>query len=859
MRNSEEEFEANPDLMSEEKLQLLEFFVDNIPDAVFWITLDGRFWNVNVAACKMLEYSREELLSMTVHDVDRSCRPMSSWLDIESVKRTGSIRLEKFYTTKYGRTIPVEVTSNCFICKGVEYLCAVARDISERVKTEKKLRENEEMFRVLAETSPAAICVYQGEHHVYVNAAMLRLTEYTEQELLEMRFWEWMHEDFQKLVKERGLARQRGEPVPSHYEFKCLTKSSEEKWIFVSGGRIEYKGKPASIVTLFDITDRKRMEDELQQAHDEQEKRIEERTLALRNANELLLYEINERKRTESVIMARLRLLRFAETHTLDELIEASLDEAEILTGSRIGFYHFLEADQKTLSLQNWSTRTKKEFCKAEGKGLHYDVAAAGVWVDCIHQRTPVIHNDYPSLPHRRGLPQDHASVVRELVVPVLRGESIVAILGVGNKSLDYNSQDVETVSLLADLAWEIAERKRSEEALRESEQRYRTVADYTYDWEYWIAPDGSLNYVSPSCARISGYSAEEFIANPGLLSAIRSSEDRQNIERHRLDASNGDVSCSPHEEDFRIIRRDGSERWIAHVCQPVFAADGRHLGRRASNRDITDRKWAEEGLRQKKQMLEELNSTLEKRVQDEVSKNREKDVVLIQQNRQAALGEMLDHIAHQWKQPLNSIYLIIQDLNESWSCGELTDENVEDVVGKTMALVEHMAQTLVVFRNFYRPEKEQVAFRLKDSIGSAFSFMASALWLHGVMIEIDVDPALSAIGYPNEYAQVLVNILTNARDTFKEKKVHKPVLKIKAFSENDRAVVTITDNAGGIPELIIDKIFELYFTTRESRDGTGIGLYMSKNIIEKNMGGKLSAANVDGGAQFRIEINMPI
>ena len=84
-------------------------------------------------------------------------------------------------------------------------------------------------------------------------------------------------------------------------------------------------------------------------------------------------------------------------------------------------------------------------------------------------------------------------------------------------------------------------------------------------------------------------------------------------------------------------------------------------------------------------------------------------------------------------------------------------------------------------------------------------------------------------------------------------------MLKIKAFSENDRAVVTITDNAGGIPELIIDKIFELYFTTRESRDGTGIGLYMSKNIIEKNMGGKLSAANVDGGAQFRIEINMPI
>ncbi|NTV90360.1 MAG: PAS domain-containing protein, partial [Clostridiales bacterium] len=360
------------------------------------------------------------------------------------------------------------------------------------------------------------------------------------------------------------------------------------------------------------------------------------------------------------------------------------------------------------------------------------------------------------------------------------------------------------------------------------------------------------------------GYRAEEFIVNPGLLISIIHPEDRPKVERHLRDVSNGEASSGPHEEDFRIIRRDGSERWIAHACQPVFAADGRHLGRRASNRDITDRKRAEEALResegalkQKKKMLEQLNSTLERRVQEEVTKNREKDIVLIQQNRQAALGEMLDHIAHQWKQPLNSIYLIIQDLKESWSWGELTNEDVEETVAKTMAIVDHMAQTIDVFRNFYRPEKEQVVFRLKKSIDSALSFMAPTLRLHGIVIEIDVDPDLSVNGYPNEYAQVLLNIITNARDTFKERKVDKPVLKIEAFAENDRAVVAITDNAGGIPESIIDKIFDLYFTTRESKDGSGIGLYMSNNIIEKNVGGKLSAANVDGGAQFRIELNI--
>ncbi|MBV5331937.1 GAF domain-containing protein, partial [bacterium] len=107
----------------------------------------------------------------------------------------------------------------------------------------------------------------------------------------------------------------------------------------------------------------------------------------------------------------------------------------------------FVEPDQKTLSLQAWSTRTLEEFCKAEGKGLHYNVDKAGVWADCIKQGKPVIHNDYASLTERKGLPPGHTEVTRELVVPVFRGRKIVSILGVGNKSTDYTEKDVESVS----------------------------------------------------------------------------------------------------------------------------------------------------------------------------------------------------------------------------------------------------------------------------------------------------------------------------------------------------------------------------------------------------------------------------
>lgn len=141
----------------------------------------------------------------------------------------------------------------------------------------------------------------------------------------------------------------------------------------------------------------------------------------------------------------------------------------------------------------------------------------------------------------------------------------------------------------------EVAERKRAEEALRESEERFRTVADFTHDWEYWIDPDGNQIYVSPSCERITGYRAEEFQKDPQLLEAITHPDDRATIAEHFRQEP---VSHEALSAEFRIITRDNEERWIDHVCQPVYAADGRWLGQRASNRDITDRKQAEEGLR---------------------------------------------------------------------------------------------------------------------------------------------------------------------------------------------------------------------------------------------------------------------
>jgi len=222
--------------------------------------------------------------------------------------------------------------------------------------------------------------------------------------------------------------------------------------------------------------------------------------------------DITRHHLAESILASRARLAELASTANLEQILRATLDEAERLTGSCIGFYHFMEADQTTLTLQAWSTRTESEFCLAQGHGLHYAVDKAGVWVDAVHARKPVIHNDYASLPHKKGMPEGHATVLRELVVPVIREERIVALLGVGNKPFPYGNRDLQTVQRLADLAWDIAERKRSEADLRQSEADYRTLFESMAQGAFRQAANGSLIDVNEAALRLFGLSREEFL-----------------------------------------------------------------------------------------------------------------------------------------------------------------------------------------------------------------------------------------------------------------------------------------------------------------------------------------------------------
>jgi C4-dicarboxylate-specific signal transduction histidine kinase len=237
------------------------------------------------------------------------------------------------------------------------------------------------------------------------------------------------------------------------------------------------------------------------------------------------------------------------------------------------------------------------------------------------------------------------------------------------------------------------------------------------------------------------------------------------------------------------------------------------------------------------------------------VEELREKERMMIQQSRMAAMGEMLGNIAHQWRQPLNILGLAIQDLGLSYECGTLTKELLDARIDKAMNVVLHLSQTIDDFSSLTAPEKEKSLFRVDQLVAKTISLVEESFKNQRIAIDISMSDHPEINGYPHEYAQVLLNILMNARDAFLEREVDDARITVCSWEEDGRAVVTVTDNAGGIEEGILGRIFDAYFTTKELGKGSGVGLFMSKTIIEKNMGGRLSARNTDGGVELRIEV----
>jgi len=975
-------------------LRFTQFAVDRSVDQAFWMTNDGHFFYVNDAACTSLGYTRDELVTMSVSDINPTCPPerVAHYWDV--LRKNGVDTFETCHRAKDGRVCPVEIRSNLLIFDGTEYNCCFATDISERKRAEELLQKSEAVQRKLAcalaqknnflrtliDAIPDLI-FYKDCNRAYLgcNKAFEAFAGRPEQDLVGRTDLEIFSRDVADAFREMDL------DILSTEESR-----RNEEWIDYPNGRralletlktpfFDLDGEILGVVGVSrDITEQKRAIAELEMTQFLVDKasigihRIsgdgnilyanehicrtlgytseELRSMTVFDIDPTLnlqkfrehrkttqaagsrTFESFHRRKDGSTFPVEISVtylesqdtelgvnVSFAKDITERKRVEEALRESEARVRRKLesildpegdtgelDLADILEVPQIQALMEDLYRITGHKMSIIDLKG---QVLADVGWQDIcsnFHRKHPdtlmkCLESDSDltvGIPHGEFRTYRCKNNMWHIVTPIIVGGRHMGNLFMGqfffsNEEIDYDlfrtqarkygfpeeeylaaleavpRHSEEIVNLgkavflrLTDLfsklsyanitlAHALAERDRLAETLREANLVVENSPVVLFRWK--SEDEWPVDLVSGNIIQF-GYPPDEFLSGSISYSSILHPDDLERVTREVHDFCN--EGAEQFRLEYRIMTKGGEIRWVNEHTHVERDAVGGVKYFEGIVIDVTDRKLFEEQLQRQKKLLEELNDTLENRVTEEVAKNREKDIMLIQQNRQAALGEMLDHIAHQWKQPLNSISLIVQELEETSLYGELTDEVVEETVGKTIALVQHMAQTIDIFRGFYRPDKEKTVFTIKDSIDQALAFISPAFRFYSIAVELDVDSGLTAFGYPKEYAQVLLNILANARDVFRARGTENPKVILKAFTQDNKTVVTIADNGGGIPEAIMGKIFDFYFTTNESGGGTGIGLYMSKNIIEKNMGGTLRAENTDDGALFRIEIS---
>jgi len=419
------------------QIAMMTTILDTVGALVMVVDSKGRIVRFNRACEQITGYAFSEVRGRPIGEILLIPEEVQSVNAVfEELRTTGyPSRHESTLETKSGDRRLIAWANTLFAnANGLEtHFITTGIDITESRQIETKLQKSENWHRALVQTAMDGFWLVDTQEHLLeVNETYCRMSGYSEQELV-------------------GMPLSNIEAIEADDEIS----SHIEKIIAQGGDRFEsrHRRKDGSV---FDVEIR------TQYRCDDGGKIV------------VFLRDISESKRLEKLSAVRMRLMDFAMTHSLTEHLQETLDEVESLTGSLVGFYHFFDEDQNQLLLQAWSTRTLSEFCSAQGVGLHYSLEKAGVWADCVRQHGPVIYNDYATLPHKRGLPEGHAPLYRLISVPIFREGRIVAVLGVGNKATDYTREDATMVAFLADVAWDLTERKRAEELRRQHEATIR-------------------------------------------------------------------------------------------------------------------------------------------------------------------------------------------------------------------------------------------------------------------------------------------------------------------------------------------------------------------------------------------------
>jgi len=441
------------------------------------------------------------------------------------------------------------------------------------------------------------------------------------------------------------------------------------------------------------------------------------------------------------------------------------------------------------------------------------------------------------------------------LVIPAL---VIVGIFVIMRSEIRRKTKELRDKN--NELHKEVDERRRVQEELRESQEKYSNLFNTSYNPVTIISEDGSIAEANGEMLGQFGYDKEDLLKMNLEMLVIK-----EHLHKvHDIISKMSKAKKWSFELDFV---KSWGDIFNAEISASRLEISGRTFIQLVIM-DVTSRKKASE-------LLNRRQDYLEKKVEQEVQRRRQNERLMMQQSKMAAMGQMMSAIAHQWRQPLNTIAIYIQDFEDSFKHEELDEAYVAELVGLSMTQINFMSKTIDDFKNFFKPDKDEVVFDVCKETLSAIALLGVQLVKNNIKLtlnchdseydfqgvkhfECDSTRCTYVKGFPNEYKQVLLNLVQNAKDAIEEAQDVKDlngVIEVGVEEDADSVKVYILDNGLGIPDDFADRIFEPYFTTKEEGKGTGVGLYMSKIIIEQNMKGLLYFEKTRPGTKFIIEL----
>ncbi len=847
----------------------------------FWVVNDDyRLLEVNEAYCSMTGYTEKELLTMKVSDLEAG----ETLEDIH--KRSGIIimngwaRFEGRHRCADGSIINVEVKV-VYIADMKLTLCFI-QDISVKKNAEKVLLEaSEDRYKRVVDNIQGSLIIDDVNRNiVYVNSKFLEIYGAASDEVLGKK-WEniIVPEDRDKLI-DLHTKMIRGENKGFKVEFQAFNKAGTKLWYEGFAVPIFENGAATGMQAIvYDIGERKIFENRLIESEDRY-KRITEGI-----TDYLYIVKVKEGKAVETFHNDSC----FAVTgYTAKEFetepylwIEMVVPEDRELVSTRI---KGILAGEEELTIQHriirkdgtirWIRDTLIPKYDFEGSLISYDGVVRDITerklaekeLRLSESKNRAILEANPDLMfiiNSEGIILDYRvqfvnelyappdSIIGNMIEDMLPPEicsaaraNIKAALESGERQvfeysllLSAGERDYEAhISRMDDrqvvlFARDITERKQSEKTLRESEERYRTVADYTYDWEYWISPDRGFKYVSPSCKSVTGYSVEEFIQNPSLIVDIIYPDDRIKWEEHifRQFQNNSDIE----EIEIRFYNKSGILRWLDHVSIPVFNDSGIFLGWRGSNRDITERKLIEKQKKEAEDIIHKLSEVNELKTR------------------------FISMVSHEFRTPLTSILSSADFIAMSGEKGDPAkrDKHFSRIRDNVNFLTNMLDNILFINRNEKEKENNQYSAHktlLADLCTEIFENIKISYPGISASIEINLSTETYNID-ANKMKNVLNNLLTNA---FKFS-IERGKVNFSVSAKENQLYFEIADTGMGIPSKEQENIFNSFSRMSNSHHikGTGLGLNIVKTLVEQ-MNGNISFTSKESeGTTFTVII----